>query len=111
MKERQCHWCKKLCVSGSGGNTTPVAFYATLLDDEWHIGSVRSTMYRVLTANDSGADRRKQLLHPAYAKPELLAFESNQIWSWDITKLEGPNNSPLRPSVRVRSSHLDESPS
>lgn len=29
-------------------------------------------------------------LHPAYAKPELVAMALNQIWSWDITKLKGP---------------------
>jgi len=25
-----------------------------------------------------------------YQKPELLATKANQIWSWDITKLKGP---------------------
>jgi putative transposase len=28
--------------------------------------------------------------HPVYAKPELLATAPNQVWSWDITKLQGP---------------------
>ncbi|OOK63490.1 integrase core domain protein [Mycobacterium kansasii] len=28
--------------------------------------------------------------HPATVKPELVAFEPNQVWSWDITKLRGP---------------------
>jgi putative transposase len=27
--------------------------------------------------------------HPASVKPELLATEPNQVWSWDITKLHG----------------------
>ena len=35
-------------------------------------------------------ERRRQLVHPAYAKPELLATGPNQVWSWDITKLLGP---------------------
>ena len=35
-------------------------------------------------------ERRNQLLRPNYQKPELLATASNQIWSWDITKLKGP---------------------
>ena len=35
-------------------------------------------------------ERRDQLTHPPYKKPELLATASNQLWSWDITKLLGP---------------------
>ena len=36
------------------------------------------------------AQRRNQLRHPHYQKPELLARRPNQVWSWDITKLLGP---------------------
>ncbi len=35
-------------------------------------------------------ERRNQLTHPAYSKPELLAIAPNQVWSWDITKFKGP---------------------
>jgi putative transposase len=35
-------------------------------------------------------ERRHQLPHPAYHKPELLATGPNQVWSGDITKLLGP---------------------
>jgi len=35
-------------------------------------------------------ERRNQLRHPRYQKPELLATGPNQVWSWDITKLLGP---------------------
>ena len=35
-------------------------------------------------------ERRDQLTHPPYQKPELLATAPNQLWSWDITKLLGP---------------------
>jgi putative transposase len=35
-------------------------------------------------------ERRDQLRHPTYTKPELLATAPNQVWSWDITKLLGP---------------------
>jgi len=31
-----------------------------------------------------------QRAHPAYAKPELLAVQPNEVWSWDITKLKDP---------------------
>jgi transposase InsO family protein len=48
------------------------------------------TMYRVLAANAEIRERRNQLRHPAYRKPELLATGPNQVWSWDITKLLGP---------------------
>ncbi len=47
-------------------------------------------MYRVLAANAEVRERRAQLRHPAYAKPELLASAPNELWSWDITKLKGP---------------------
>ena len=47
-------------------------------------------MYRILDANQQVRERRDQLRHPDYAKPELLATGPNQLWSWDITKLKGP---------------------
>ncbi len=67
----------------------PRTIYATLLDEGRYLGSVR-TMYRLLTASEQSRERRKQRVHPAYAKPELLALQPNQVWSWDITKLKGP---------------------
>lgn len=70
-------------------DTAPAAVHATLLDEGRYLGSVR-TMYRLLAANGGSRERRAQLTHPAYAKPELLATAPNQVWSWDITKLKGP---------------------
>jgi putative transposase len=32
----------------------------------------------------------RQRQHPVYAKPELLATGTHQVYSWDITKLRGP---------------------
>ncbi len=63
--------------------------YATLLDEERYLCSWR-TMYRILAENQEIRERRDQLQHPVYAKPELLAMRPNQVWSWDITKLRGP---------------------
>jgi putative transposase len=40
------------------------------------------TMYRVLAANAEVRERRNQLRHPAYHKPELLATGPNQVWSF-----------------------------
>ena len=70
-------------------DTAPAAVHATLLDEGRYLGSVR-TMYRLLAANGGCPERRNQLTHPAYTKPELLALAPNQVWSWDITKLKGP---------------------
>ena len=47
-------------------------------------------MYRILAENAEVRERRDQLRHPTYKKPELLATAANQVWSWDITKLLGP---------------------
>lgn len=70
-------------------DSAPAAVHATLLGEGVCLGSVR-TMYRLLQAQGANGERRNQLSHPAYAKPELLATGPNQVWSWDITKLKGP---------------------
>ena len=67
----------------------PREVYATLLDEGRYLCSV-PTMYRLLRAEGEGRERRAQLCHPPYQKPELLATAPNQVWSWDITKLLGP---------------------
>ena len=67
----------------------PREVYAALLDEGTYLCSWR-TMYRILDENQEVRERRNQLRHPQYAKPELLATQPNQLWSWDITKLLGP---------------------
>jgi putative transposase len=67
----------------------PRQVFAALLDEGRHLCSTR-TMYRVLAAAGEVRERRDQLRHPTYVKPELLATAPNQVWSWDITKLKGP---------------------
>ena len=67
----------------------PAEIYASLLDEGVYHCSIR-TMYRLLGQNGEIRERRKQLRHPAYQKPELLAERPNEVWSWDITKLMGP---------------------
>ena len=67
----------------------PAAIQATLLDEGQYLCSTR-TMYRVLNEDGASRERRDQLTHPAYQKPELLATAPNQLWSWDSTKLRGP---------------------
>lgn len=67
----------------------PQEVYAALLDEGQYVCSIR-TMYRLLEAHQEVRERRDQLRHPTYQKPELLATAPNQVWSWDITKLLGP---------------------
>jgi putative transposase len=67
----------------------PAEVYATLLDEDIYLCSIR-TMHRILAENGELKERRNQLRHPQYKKPELLATGPNQVWSWDITKLLGP---------------------
>ncbi len=68
---------------------SPAAVYATLLDEGEYHCSIR-TMYRFLKQEGESRERRDQLTHPPYQKPELLATAPKQLWSWDITKLLGP---------------------
>jgi putative transposase len=64
-------------------DTAPAAVHATLLDEGRYLGSVR-TMYRVLARTGGSRERRNQLVHPAYTKPELLAVPTRS----------GPGTSP-----------------
>ena len=68
----------------------PAQIWARLLDDGVYLCSI-STMYRLLTIVGENRERRRQRTHPAKKKPELIATAPNRVWSWDITKLKGPN--------------------
>jgi putative transposase len=68
---------------------SPREVYASLLDEGIYLCHWR-TMYRILEEHGEVQERRHQLQHPVYSKPELLATAPNQVWSWDITKLKGP---------------------
>ena len=70
-------------------NHAPADIVTALLEETRYLCSER-TMYRILKDNDQVRERRQQLRHPVYARPELLATAPNQVWSWDITKLKGP---------------------
>jgi putative transposase len=67
----------------------PAAVYHELLDSGVYLASI-STMYRILREHDEVHERRRQAVHPARIKPELVALKPNTCWSWDITKLHGP---------------------
>jgi putative transposase len=63
--------------------------WAELLDEGVYLGS-QSTMYRILRAHNMTRERRRVATHPPRVKPELVAHQPNDVWSWDITKLAGP---------------------
>ena len=67
----------------------PTEVWATLLDEGRYLGSI-STFYRLLRQAGETRERRRQATHPATVKPELVAYQPNSVWSWDITKLRGP---------------------
>ena len=70
-------------------DVAPRTVYAMLLDAGTYMASA-STFYRILRATSGTRPRRNELVHPAYARPELLALRPCEVWSWDITKLKGP---------------------
>jgi putative transposase len=70
-------------------DASPAQVWATLLDEGRYLCSER-TMYRLLAEQGEVRERRDQLTHPSYARPELLAERPNELWSWDISKLLGP---------------------
>jgi putative transposase len=67
----------------------PAEVVATLLDEDIYLCSER-TMYRILDDHQAVQERRRQRQHPQYSKPELVATAPNETWSWDVTKLLGP---------------------
>jgi len=67
----------------------PAQVWARLLDDGVYLCSI-STMYRLLAVAGENHERRRQRTHPAKQRPELIATAPNQVYSWDITKLAGP---------------------
>ena len=72
-------------------DASPAAVWATLLDEGAYLCSER-TMYRLLAESREVRERRDQLTHPAYEKPELLATRPNELWSWDIERHEALTN-------------------
>lgn len=67
----------------------PPQIHAALLDEGIYHCSTR-TMYRILQDHHEIRERRDQLQHPQYHRPELIATAPCQVWSWDITLLPGP---------------------
>jgi putative transposase len=90
LSEREREAVLELLHSERFVDSSPAQVWATLLDEGRYLASER-TMYRLLAArHGSVRERRDQLSHPPYARPELLAAGPNELWSWDISKLKGP---------------------
>lgn len=69
---------------------SPRQVWATLMDEGVYLCSWR-TMYRLLQRHQAVKERRRVRRHPKYVRPELSATGPNQVWTWDITYLKGPN--------------------
>ena len=89
LSEDECQAVLDVLDSPRFVDRAPAEVVATLLDEQRYLCSERS-MYRILAARAPVRERRNQLRHPDYTKPELVAVAPNQVWSWDITRLRGP---------------------
>lgn len=69
---------------------SPTQVWATMLDEDGIYLCSPRTMYRILAEAKEVRERRNQRRRPTYQKPELVATAPNQVWSWDLTKLRGP---------------------
>ena len=80
----ECQTVLNLLHAPRFADQAPAEIYACLLDEGLYHCSIR-TMYRLLAQRGQSRERRDQLTHPPYQKPELLATAPNQLWSWDIS--------------------------
>ena len=90
LSEAECERVLEVLVSDGYCNKSVRQAWAEMIDAGIYYCSVR-TMYRILAARAAVRERRDQLRHPEYTRPELLATGPNELWSWDITKLMGPH--------------------
>ncbi len=89
LSAEERHRAHETLLSARFVDQAPASVVATLLDEGTYLCSER-TLYRILAENDQLRERRRGHRQVHYAKPELLATQPNQVWSWDITKLKGP---------------------
>jgi len=81
---------RQLLYSERFVNQSPATVHARLMDEDQRYICHPRTMYRVLHDDRGVRERRPQLNHPTYAKPELLATAPCQVWTWDVTWMRGP---------------------
>ncbi len=91
MNEAERERVVSVLTSERSIDRSPGEVVATLLDEGEYLCSER-TMYRVLAERAPVRERRNQLQHPKYEKPQLMATAPNQVWSWDIERHEALSN-------------------
>ena len=68
----------------------PAQIYHHLLDDSVYVCSIRQ-MYRLLDEKGLVRDRRRgHKRTPGHGAPMVHATKANMAWSWDISRLAGP---------------------
>ncbi|WP_328914256.1 MULTISPECIES: IS3 family transposase [unclassified Streptomyces] len=80
----------ELMNSGEYAELAPAQIWARELDEGRYHCSI-STMYRILREHGQAGERRRQATHPARAVPEPVATAPSQVFTWDITKVAGPD--------------------
>jgi transposase InsO family protein len=90
LSREECRELVEILNSRRFADKSPRQVWAALLDEGVYLASV-STMYRVLRAEGQVRERRAQARHDAKKEPQLIARKPNDVWSWDITKLRGPD--------------------
>lgn len=88
-EEEEAYILEVLCEDRFADRSVPEV-YAALLDEAVHLASIR-TFYRLLHKSRAAQERRNIRQHQNSQTPRLLATAPNQVWSWDITKLKGPD--------------------
>jgi len=69
---------------------TPWEIVPILADQEIYLGSIR-TFYRVLAESNEIQERRLQARRIKHNAPILEANAPCEVWTWDITRLKGPD--------------------
>lgn len=88
LSEEERAQIRELLNSERFADSSPREVYATLLDEGRYLCSW-PTMYRILREAHEVRRRRDMVRQGSYSKPELVATQPKQLWSWDITKLKG----------------------
>src|SRR5712691_198585 len=88
---------------------SPAAVYATLLDEGHYYCSIRS-MHRFLKQEGESRERRDQLTHPPYKKPELLATAPISSGAGTSPSCWGPPSGPTSTSTSSSMSSAATSP-
>ena len=99
LSREQRQEVKNTLYSGRFSDKAPREVDAPLLEEGHSLCSVR-TMDRLLREEDASRERRNPLRHPNSQKPGLPATGPNPVWSWEITKLLGPQQGTSSPSLR-----------